>query len=71
MSNFNSNSNIDNLPPNLQNHEHYRSKANPNIFFKKPSRGMSSSYVIFFSHILLKKIILWFFMYFLKINFRK
>ena len=42
------------------------------IFFLKPSRGMSSSYVIFFSFTLLKKkkkIILWFFMYFLKSNF--
>ena len=40
------------------------------IFFFKPSRGMRYSYAIFFSSILLKKIILWFFMYFLKSNFR-
>ena len=41
------------------------------IFFLKPSRGMNSSYVIFFSFTLLKKkkIILWFFMYFLKVIF--
>ena len=39
------------------------------IFFKS-SRGLSFSYVIFFSSTLLKKIILWFFMYFLKSNFR-
>ena len=55
------------------NHEHYKRNANPNIFFWKPSRGMSSSCVIFFSSTLLIYIyiyILWFFMYFLKSNFR-
>ena len=45
------------------------------FIFLKPSRGMSPSYVIFFSSTLFfvfffNLIILWFFMYFLKSNFR-
>ena len=47
------------------NREHYKSNANPKIFFFKPSKGMNSSSVIFFSSILLRKrFILQFFMYF-------
>ena len=43
-------------PYSKVNHEHYKSKANPNIFFLKSSRGLSSSYIIFFFSTLLKKI---------------
>ena len=51
-------------------------KAMQTLFSFKLSRGMSSSYVIFFSSTLLIFVniyiyILWFFMYILKSNFRK
>ena len=39
------------------NYEHYKSRANLNIFLLKLNRGMNSSSVIFFSSTLLKKII--------------